>query len=31
VWGDGPPRDPLPTLLDHLKPDAPTDSFSPAA
>ena len=31
VWGDGPPHDPLPTLLDQLKPDAPTDSFSPAA
>jgi len=31
VWGDGPPRDSLPTLLDQLKPDAPTDSFSPAA
>jgi uncharacterized protein YbjT (DUF2867 family) len=31
VWGDGPPRNPLPTLLDQLKPDAPTDSFSPAA
>jgi uncharacterized protein YbjT (DUF2867 family) len=28
VWRDGPPRDSLPTLLDHLKPDAPADSFS---
>jgi uncharacterized protein YbjT (DUF2867 family) len=31
VWSDGPPRDSLPTLLDQLKPDAPADSFSPAA
>ena len=23
VWGDGPPRDSLPRLLDQLKPDAP--------
>src|SRR5437773_1755651 len=30
VWGDGPPRDSLPTLLDQLKPDAPADSYSPA-
>jgi len=31
VWGDGPPRDSLPVLLDQLKPDESTDSFSPAA
>ncbi len=31
VWGDGPPRDSLPKLLDQLKPDAPADSHSPAA
>ena len=30
VWGDGPPRDSLPALLDQLKPDAPADSSSPA-
>ena len=31
VWGDGPPRDSLPVLLDQLKPDRPADSSSPAA
>lgn len=31
VWGDGPPRDSLPRLLDQLKPDAPAESHSPAA
>ena len=31
VWGDGPPRDSLPALFDHLRPDAPGDSSSPAA
>ena len=31
VWGDGPPRDSLPVLLDQLKPDGPAHSSSPAA
>jgi uncharacterized protein YbjT (DUF2867 family) len=31
VWGDGPPREKLPQLLDQLQPDERPDSFSPAA
>jgi len=31
VWGDGPPREALPLLLDQLQPDERPDSFSPAA
>jgi uncharacterized protein YbjT (DUF2867 family) len=31
VWGDGPPREALPELLDQLQPDERPDSFSPVA